>query len=313
MEEDTQAILQKQNASKQAQAKPADTKQEPRQHTSFDKGDRKKGFVYVVDEDDIPASAVVMREKGCNTWEREPEPKPDASPKPSSTVDLNKYCETTRQGQGIATNKREKEDEPADTSAKEDQSHNRWCNKVILAQREISSDKETAPVFDLRKQLTRQHANNSCQIASDLRRHLDKPKKSRNSKQSATQEYVDKPGDLRTKIESRRAQRQPQINIIMGRSPYCGDSFRAVKDYRRQAATSQKWPTRSENDPQIVFSADDTISVHSPHNDPLLVELRIRRCDVTKALIDTCSSVDLIFRDTLEKMGIDLRDMKPST
>ncbi|KAF8077512.1 hypothetical protein N665_1031s0002 [Sinapis alba] len=76
---------------------------------------------------------------------------------------------------------------------------------------------------------------------------------------------------------------------------------------------SKKWCLKSEDDPQIVFSAEDAISVHSPHNDPLLVELGIRRCNVTKVLIDTGSSVDLIFQETLDKMGIDLCDMKPST
>ncbi|XP_048605779.1 uncharacterized protein LOC125583196 [Brassica napus] len=50
-----------------------------------------------------------------------------------------------------------------------------------------------------------------------------------------------------------------------------------------------------------------------PHNDPLLVDLDIGECLVAKVLIDTGSSVDLIFRDTLDKMGVDLRDMKPSS
>ena len=49
-----------------------------------------------------------------------------------------------------------------------------------------------------------------------------------------------------------------------------------------------------------------------PHNDPLLVELGITTCDVAKVLTDTCSSVDLIFRDTLNRMRINLRDMKPT-
>ncbi|XP_048615611.1 uncharacterized protein LOC125588347 [Brassica napus] len=87
----------------------------------------------------------------------------------------------------------------------------------------------------------------------------------------------------------------------MGGSPPCGDSVRAVKDYKRQATTSQKWPSPVENDHQITFSALDTKGVH------------IGECLVVKVLIDTDSSVDLIFRDTLDKMGIDLRDMKPSS
>ena len=50
-----------------------------------------------------------------------------------------------------------------------------------------------------------------------------------------------------------------------------------------------------------------------PHNDPLLVDIGIGECQVTKVLVDTGSLVNLIFRDTLDKMGIDLRGMKPSS
>ncbi|XP_048613264.1 uncharacterized protein LOC125587143 [Brassica napus] len=50
-----------------------------------------------------------------------------------------------------------------------------------------------------------------------------------------------------------------------------------------------------------------------PHNDPLLIDIGIGECQVTKVLVDTSSSVDLIFRDTLDKMGVGLRDMKPSS
>ncbi|KAF8087509.1 hypothetical protein N665_0582s0006 [Sinapis alba] len=49
-----------------------------------------------------------------------------------------------------------------------------------------------------------------------------------------------------------------------------------------------------------------------PHNDSLLVEVGIGDCTVTKVLVDTGSSVDLIFKSTLVKMGINLGDMKPS-
>ncbi|KAF8114402.1 hypothetical protein N665_0038s0026 [Sinapis alba] len=72
-------------------------------------------------------------------------------------------------------------------------------------------------------------------------------------------------------------------------------------------------PSRPENDPHIIFLAQDTISVHTPHNDPLLVELGIRKFEVTKVLINTGNSINLIFRDTLDKMEINLQDMKPST
>ncbi|XP_013588985.1 PREDICTED: uncharacterized protein LOC106297252 [Brassica oleracea var. oleracea] len=99
----------------------------------------------------------------------------------------------------------------------------------------------------------------------------------------------------------------------MGGLPPCGDSVWSVKDHRRQAVTSKEWPSKPENDPHITFSPDDPIGVHLPHNDPLLVEVGIAKYDVAKVLIDTGSSVDLIFRDTLDKMGVDLCDMNPSS
>ncbi|XP_013614663.1 PREDICTED: uncharacterized protein LOC106320859 [Brassica oleracea var. oleracea] len=99
----------------------------------------------------------------------------------------------------------------------------------------------------------------------------------------------------------------------MGGLPPCGDSVRTVKDYRRQTVTAQKWPSQVEADHRIDFSAADTHGVSMPHNDPLLIDIGIGECQITKVLVDTGSSVDLIIRDTLDKMGVDLRDMKTSS
>ena len=81
----------------------------------------------------------------------------------------------------------------------------------------------------------------------------------------------------------------------MGGSPPCGNSVRSVKDYRRQVATLQRWPTRPPNHPPITFSPDDIAGIHAPHNDHLLVVLGIGEYDITKVLIVTGSSVGLIF------------------
>ena len=50
-----------------------------------------------------------------------------------------------------------------------------------------------------------------------------------------------------------------------------------------------------------------------PHNDSLLIDTGIGECQIRKVLVDIGSSVNLIFWDTLDKMRIDLRDMKPSS
>ncbi|XP_013615062.1 PREDICTED: uncharacterized protein LOC106321317 [Brassica oleracea var. oleracea] len=176
------------------------------------------------------------------------------------------------------------------------------CNARRVGQTGDLCDQLNSKADDLRIQLNRLKG-------SDLRRRLESKKK----QAAETPTFENTTDDLRKQLESMRATRAPHISVIMGVSPPCGDSVRAVKDYKRQATTSQKWPSPVENDHQITFSALDTKGVHMPYNDPLLVDLDIGECLVAKVLIDTGSSVDLIFRDTLDKMGVDLRDMKPSS
>lgn len=51
----------------------------------------------------------------------------------------------------------------------------------------------------------------------------------------------------------------------------------------------------------------------SPHTDPLFVELTINNFEFTTVLIDTSTSFDLTFKETLIKMEIDFQEMIPST
>ena len=170
-------------------------------------------------------------------------------------------------------------------------------------------------VIDLRDQLNSKLEDLRIKLSRpkrpDLRRKLEEAKSKNDDKHEPIVE--DSPSDLRTQLRNKRIVEPNFLNVIMDGSPPCGDSVRSVKDHRRQAITSKKWPSKPENDSSITFSPNDAIGVHLPHNDPLLVEVGIAKCDVTNVLIDTGSSVDLIFRDTLDNMGVDLRDMKPSS
>ena len=170
-------------------------------------------------------------------------------------------------------------------------------------------------VLDLRDQLNSKSEDLRIKLnrpkRSNLRRKLEEMKARKGYKHEPIIE--DSPRDLRVQLQNRRIERAPFLNVIMGGSPPCGDSVRSIKDHRRQAITSKKWPSKPENDLSITLSPDDAIDVHLPHNNPLLIEVGLVKCDVAKVLVDTGSSVDLIFRDTLDKMGVDLRDMKPSS
>lgn len=94
MEEDTKAILSKQNAasSKPAPTKSNDTRSEPRQHSSGPPSNKKKNYLYVVNDDALPASKVVVRDKGWNHWDRESSEKPltDGTSCPTET---EKFCD----------------------------------------------------------------------------------------------------------------------------------------------------------------------------------------------------------------------------
>ncbi|KAF8047947.1 hypothetical protein N665_2753s0001 [Sinapis alba] len=79
------------------------------------------------------------------------------------------------------------------------------------------------------------------------------------------------------------------------------------------AITTRRWPTNHEGETSITFSEGNLTDIDQPHNDPLLVKLQIGTCEVTRVLIDTGRSVDLIFWQNLEKMMVDLKDIKPSS
>ena len=154
-------------------------------------------------------------------------------------------------------------------------------------------DKLNAGACDLRIHLNRSKS-------TDLRRRLEQTKKSSNDTPSSKND--DNATDLRAFLDSNQVKTRQHLNVIMGGSPPCGNYVRSVKDYRQEVATSQKWPTRPPSHPPITFLPDDAEGIHVPHNDPLLVVLGIGEYDVTKVLVDTGSSVDLIFRGTLQKM-----------
>ena len=104
--------------------------------------------------------------------------------------------------------------------------------------------------------------------------------------------------------------------MIMGGLQNCNDSVRSIKQYRKKAEVAETWSSTSSTpvittDEPISFTQDDLKGLDTPHNDPLVVELIIGDSRVTRVLIDTGSSVDLIFKDTLTAMSISDRQIKP--
>ena len=61
----------------------------------------------------------------------------------------------------------------------------------------------------------------------------------------------------------------------------------------------------------IIFTSEDANGIQHPHNDALVVELVMEDFDVERILIDTGSSVNLLFLKTLLKMGISEKKIIP--
>ena len=97
MEEDTSAILKKMNATTKPttpKATAPKARQKPRQHAPSNKPNQNKNIVYVVDENDLSGSTVVVREKGWNVWENDEKPQTPSAPSISSPAptELNQWC-----------------------------------------------------------------------------------------------------------------------------------------------------------------------------------------------------------------------------
>ncbi|XP_073120809.1 uncharacterized protein [Henckelia pumila] len=66
-------------------------------------------------------------------------------------------------------------------------------------------------------------------------------------------------------------------------------------------------------DPNISFGREDIKDVVVPHNDPLLVTLTIANYDVVCIFVDIGSSVNIIFKETLDQMKLEGFELEPIT
>ena len=69
---------------------------------------------------------------------------------------------------------------------------------------------------------------------------------------------------------------------------------------------------RGEDD-DITFREADARGVHHPHNNPLVITAMIGNLNVHRMLVDDKSSVYILYLEAFKKIGLDQRDLKPST
>ncbi|XP_048605025.1 uncharacterized protein LOC125582392 [Brassica napus] len=92
-----------------------------------------------------------------------------------------------------------------------------------------------------------------------------------------------------------------RVSMIIGGSQFYRDSVSSIKAYGRRDETSSSWLARSPTDDApndtIIFEERETIGIDKPHCDPLVINQE--------------STVNVIFRDTLWRMNIEIGEVVP--
>ena len=72
-----------------------------------------------------------------------------------------------------------------------------------------------------------------------------------------------------------------------------------------------KMPKNDE--PDIVFSERDGRGIRQPHDDPLVIMLRVEELNIHRVLIDNGSSVDIIYLPAFQQMKLDKKRIRHFT
>ena len=70
----------------------------------------------------------------------------------------------------------------------------------------------------------------------------------------------------------------------------------------------------SKNDkPDIVFSKRDNSGIKQPHDDPLIIMLKVEEFNIHRVLIDNGSSVDIVYLPAFQQIKLDKKRIRPFT
>ncbi|KAK2998728.1 hypothetical protein RJ639_022763 [Escallonia herrerae] len=97
------------------------------------------------------------------------------------------------------------------------------------------------------------------------------------------------------------------INTISGGIAAGGSSGQGRKAYVREVLTTMGPSTKKQKkEPAqtISFSDDDVGDTRIPHDDPLVVTLRVGNFDVKRILVDNGSSAEVLFYEAFQRMNI---------
>ncbi|CAL8995965.1 unnamed protein product [Prunus brigantina] len=119
-------------------------------------------------------------------------------------------------------------------------------------------------------------------------------------------QYIARPQQAPAKNANRH------ISTISGGPTLAGPSNRLVKQYVRAAHYPQVFGIEADRHRKfakvgwepITFSEEEEEGIIYPHDDPMIIRAEIADYDVSRVLIDTGSSVNVIFADAFRGLGV---------
>ena len=104
--------------------------------------------------------------------------------------------------------------------------------------------------------------------------------------------------------------------MIVGGTATTGSSKKARKTYLRMVQNVQLTGSVSKiarrESPIIGFSEDDARCLHHPHDDALVVSMRVGDYNVHWMLVDNSSSADILYYPAFQQMGINRARLTPT-
>jgi len=101
-----------------------------------------------------------------------------------------------------------------------------------------------------------------------------------------------------------------KINVILGGSKLCHNYVSAIKKHRPNVLLKSSLSEEVNYQcSSVSFDEEETRHIERPHDDALVITLDVANFKISRILVDTGSSVDLIFLGTLERMGISRADV----
>ena len=94
-----------------------------------------------------------------------------------------------------------------------------------------------------------------------------------------------------------------RIDFIYGGSKFC-NSVNSIKAYQRRAENNVgiREPL-SGPDHEITFDENETTDLDKPHDDALVIRIDVGGCELSRVMIDTGSSADVLFYEAFKRMG----------